>query len=113
MNFEKNSIIGMVLLAFLLFGYFYFTRQSQLDLEVMQKRTNDSLAAIVPVNSDSGSKASTIDSSTLTSVKVGSFMQSGLAKEELITIENELATIVFSNKGGQIKSVNLKIPVEQ
>ena len=108
MNFEKNSIIGMVLLAFLLFGYFYFTRQSQLELEVKQKQVNDSLAAIVPIRNDSGSQSSNVDSSEVASLKAGSFMQSGLGNEQMITMENELVAIVFSNKGGQIKSVNLK-----
>jgi YidC/Oxa1 family membrane protein insertase len=108
MNFEKNSVIGMVLLAFLLFGYFYFTRQAQLELEVKQKRANDSIAALVPIKNDSASKNQLVDSTTIVPINTGSFQQSGIGEEKLFTLENELVSVVLSNKGGQIKSVQLK-----
>ena len=38
MKFDKNSVIGFVLLAGLFLGYFYFTRVGQLELEEKQKQ---------------------------------------------------------------------------
>ena len=52
MKFDKNSVIGFVLLAGLFLGYFYFTRVGQLELEEKQKQIRDSLAAIQPVIKD-------------------------------------------------------------
>lgn len=52
MKFEKNSVIGFVLLAGLFMGYFYFTRVGQLELEAKQKQIRDSLAALQPIIND-------------------------------------------------------------
>ena len=52
MKFEKNSVIGIALLAILFIAYFYFTRQGQLELEAKQKQIRDSIAAIQPVIND-------------------------------------------------------------
>ena len=52
MKFEKNSVIGIALLAILFIAYFYFTRQGQLELEAKQKQIRDSIAAIQPVIKD-------------------------------------------------------------
>ena len=62
MQFDKNAIIGFVLLALLFLGFFYFTRQGQLEAEKKQKHIQDSLALIQP-------KA---DSATLSREKAGS-----------------------------------------
>jgi len=108
MNFEKNSVIGMVLLAFLLFGYFYFTRQAQLEIEVKQKQIADSLAALTPVKSDTSIKGAVNDSIETPANQAGGFQQAVISEEKIVKLENELVEILLSNKGGQIKSVNLK-----
>ena len=108
MKFEKNSVIGMVLLGLLLFGYFYFTRQAQVQLEVKQKQVQDSLAAIAPIAKDTIGLESKADSTNMVSVIPGSFQQSGVGIEKLVTLENDLVAITFSNKGGQPKTVKLK-----
>jgi len=41
MKFEKNSVIGIALLAILFIAYFYFTSQGQLELEAKQKQMKE------------------------------------------------------------------------
>jgi len=108
MNFDKNSVIGMVLLGILLFGYFFFTRQSQIQLEAQQKHIRDSIAAIQPPMEDSISGTVKNDTTSLPVLQVGGLVQSGASTELFTTIENDLVAITFTNKGGQPKSVKLK-----
>ena len=48
MQFDKNAILGFVLLALMFLGFFYFTRQGQLDVEQQRKHIQESLAALQP-----------------------------------------------------------------
>lgn len=108
MKFEKNSVIGMVLLAILFFGYFYFTRQGQIELEAKQKRVNDSLAALQPlVKNDSVGRPVQPDAVLATAVP-GSLIQQGNTTEQFTVLENELVRIAFSNKGGRPSLVEMK-----
>jgi len=108
MKFEKNSVIGMVLLVILLVAYFFYTRQAQIQLEVKQKQLNDSLASIAPITKDTIAFSAIKDSAAPAKAIEGSIQQMGVGKESLSTIENELVSITFSNKGGQPRSVQLK-----
>jgi len=108
MKFEKNSVIGMVLLVILLVAYFFYTRQAQIQLEVKQKQLNDSLASIAPITKDTIAFSAIKDSAAPAKAIEGSIQQMGVGKESLTTIENELVSITFSNKGGQPRSVQLK-----
>ena len=108
MKFEKSSVIGIVLLGILLIGYFYFTRQGQIQLEAKQKHLQDSMAAIVPTIQDPESGVKLIDSPQVKAIVPGTFQQNGAASESFLTLENDVVSIVFTNKGGQPKSVRLK-----
>ena len=108
MKFEKSSVIGIVLLGILLIGYFYFTRQGQIQLEAKQKHLQDSIAAIVPTIQDPESGVKLIDSPQVKAIVPGTFQQNGAASESFLTLENDVVSIVFTNKGGQPKSVRLK-----
>jgi len=110
MKLDKNSVIGFVLLALLFFGYFYFTRQGQIELEKKQKEVQDSLARLAPPK-DTTVNISTLapsDSLKIPVVVAGQFNQNGAGKEELKTIETDLLKITFTNKGAQPKLVELK-----
>jgi YidC/Oxa1 family membrane protein insertase len=108
MKFEKNSVIGMVLLVILLVAYFFYTRQAQIQLEVKQKQLNDSLASITPIKKDTIAFSTIKDSAVPAIAIAGSFQQMGVGTESFSTIENDLVSITFSNKGGQPRSVQLK-----
>lgn len=108
MKFEKNSVIGIALLAILFIAYFYFTRQGQLELEAKQKQIRDSIAAIQPVVKDT---AVAVEANTYTTAivgKPGAFIQQGTIAASTSVLENELVKITFSNQGGRPIAVELK-----
>lgn len=108
MKFEKNSVIGIALLAILFIAYFYFTRQGQLELEAKQKQIRDSIAAIQPVIKDT---AVSLEAKTDTTAIVGTpgaFIQQGTIAASTSVLENDLVKITFSNQGGRPTAVELK-----
>jgi YidC/Oxa1 family membrane protein insertase len=101
MKLDKNSVIGFVLLALLFFGYFYFTRQGQIELEKKQKQVQDSLARLVPAK-DTTVVIGSLNQSDSVKIPIavaGQFTQNGSGNEELKVIETELIKITFTNKG--------------
>ena len=109
MKFEKNSVIGFVLLAGLFLGYFYFTRVGQLELEAKQKQIRDSLAALQPVIKDTAASIASTDTAVAIPMGTpGSFVQEGKIQEQISVVENELVRISFSNKGARPVAVELK-----
>lgn len=111
MQIDRNSVIGFVLLAILFFGYFYFTRQGQIELEQKQQRIQDSLARIAPSKKNSVPLSVAIAADTTAppaAVTAGSLGQSGRGTEVLSTLETEVLKITFTNKGGQPALVELR-----
>ncbi|MEY3348944.1 MAG: hypothetical protein RLY46_983 [Bacteroidota bacterium] len=110
MKFDKNSVIGITLLAFLFIGYFYFTRQGQMELEAKQKRVADSLAALQPAAEKMAVTIDTAGSQPVQTVaaQVGSMVQKGNAVESTYILENELVKITLTNKGARPSAVELK-----
>ena len=110
---DKNTIIGIVLLAVLFFVFFWYTNKEQSAYMANQKHIQDSLhldslAKITPqqkaaiqldsLRADSLSKIST----------AGNFNNNITAPEQTVVVENNLMKIVFTSKGGRVKSVELK-----
>ena len=109
MNLDRNSIIGLVLLALLFFGYFYYTRQGQIELELQQKRIKDSIARLAPQVDPKTRTLDSLRADTLhKTAAAGEFSNAALGKEEITVVENDLVKIGFTNKGGQPAYVQLK-----
>jgi YidC/Oxa1 family membrane protein insertase len=113
MKFDRNTVIGFVVLAGLFFGYFYFTNKQQSEHRkkvaaenAVKKAKEDSLRAIT-VKADT-SNLKKVDS-VIRQEKEGIFLDTGAkATETLMTLENEVVRITFTSKGGQPKKVELK-----
>jgi YidC/Oxa1 family membrane protein insertase len=108
MNFDRNTIIGFVLLGLLFFGYFFTTTREKHEYEAQQKIVADSIArvkaqqvAVARLQDTAKVKVSLGDSTTGFNKALG-------GTEQKVTMENELMKIVFSNKGGQPAEVELK-----
>lgn len=105
-SMDRNTVIGFVLLAGLLFLYLFLSTKSSQDLQQQKKREQDSVALIrtttdsVQRSLDTTSRNTVIDTSGLKKANFG--------VEQLSIVENEVLKIVFTNKGGQVKSVELK-----
>ena len=112
MNFDRNTIIGFALLAALFFGFFYYTNRQQAALQ-KQKAFEDSIArvkdSVSRLNQQKQMPVTTVDTSNKVVIdSSGRFSQNSQGTEQLTAVENELIKVVFSNKGGQPKFVELK-----
>jgi YidC/Oxa1 family membrane protein insertase len=108
MGMDRNSVIGFILLALLFFGYFYYTRQGQVILEKERQHILDSVNRVnSKVNKQNKVKQVVKNDSILLSAS-GGFQQDSSSREKFVTLENDVIKIIFTNKGGQPKIVQLK-----
>lgn len=109
MGMDRNTVIGFVLLALLFFGYFYYTKQGQMAAEKQQQHIQDSLNRLKPKIDTSLKSVALNDSlSAKKDASIAGIKQDTTGKEQLITVENKLLKITFSNKGGQPKEIEIK-----
>jgi len=111
MKFDRNTVIGFLLLAVLFIGFFVFTSKQQNEAAAKQAR-QDSIANANkpkpnPADVKKDSTQSHINDSIDFVAKQGPFTKSATGTEELTTVKTDLFTVVFTNKGGQPKSVEL------
>lgn len=112
MKFDRNTVLGFVILAGLFIGYFYFTNKQQAEsrkqkAELLKKEQHvkDSIDKLNKPLQDSLNKIR--DSVTQKNV-AGIFRDTAKGTEQLVSLENELIKVTFSTKGGQPKKVELK-----
>jgi YidC/Oxa1 family membrane protein insertase len=102
-SMDRNTVIGFILLAVLLFLYLFLSTKNSQDLQKEKLAQQDSINTVKRVQDSSRAANDT------TKVITGDSTNKSLAaKEELITVENEVLSITFSNKGGQPRKVQLK-----
>jgi YidC/Oxa1 family membrane protein insertase len=105
-SMDRNTVIGFVLLAILLFAYLFISTKNSRELEVQKKRYDDSVAAITAKKETVAAKK---DTTAVVFVKDTSSLGKLLnGDEKSIVVENEFLKIVFTNKGGQARSIKLK-----
>ncbi len=109
MGFDRNTIIGFVLLAVLFFAYFWYTAESQRTAMELEKKRQDSLAALKPkVDTTLWKTDSMRIARVQDSLAAGELAAAALGEESLTVLENNLMKLTFSNKGGWLKQVELK-----
>lgn len=111
MNFDRNTIIGFVLMMVLLFGYIFVTNRQQAALQKEKKQVADSIAAVQAAKKKVADtvaqrKDSVQQEAAANQQQAGGF--TGAASEEITVVENELMKVGFTNKGGYPKYVELK-----
>src|SRR6185437_6667632 len=112
MGLDRNTIIGFVLLGVLLFVYLFTSTKATHELEAQRKHEADSIAVVsktreaaardAAMKKDSVAKAGTVVDT------LKGFEKAANGAPQLVTVENDLLKIVFSNKGGQPVDVELK-----
>lgn len=109
MKKDKMPIIGAVLLGVLFIAFFWMTNRQQEKIAVQEKIKQDSIARVNAANVKPVDK---VDSLRIDSINksqaAGSFTSAGNGVENLIVVENDLMRATFTNKGGQLKKVELK-----
>lgn len=113
MQTDKNTVIGMVLLAVLFIAYFYFSNQQQVAIQAKEKHDKDSIQNAIQkqmkLQDTSALNREFLKKDSVDKLSAaGDFTTAALGKEELTTIENEVIKVTFTNKGGAVKSVQLK-----
>lgn len=115
MKFERNTVIGFILLAILFFGYFWFNSQEQnkhLAYKKEQERIKFVQDSIRKVASDSVARLrdtlQPITQPTPAAADSTGFQAALTGVETTQPVNTELLNVVFTNKGGQPKYVELK-----
>ena len=108
MNFDRNTIMGFLVLALLFVGYFWWTSKEQAAYR-KEKARQDSLAAAHKPKDDSALKTQAAKNDSIAKVRSGGAFQKAVSDTETLTrVSNSVLTITFSSKGGQPKKVELK-----
>lgn len=106
---DRNTVIGFVLIGALLIGMFIINSRSNQAYMVEKQRIEDSISALKPKVDSALLRA---DSEQADSIKksVKQLPSDFITAEgeRFDTLENEVIKIVFTNKGGQPKEVELK-----
>jgi YidC/Oxa1 family membrane protein insertase len=102
-SMDRNTVIGFILLAGLLFLYLFLSNKSSQDLQRQKMAEADSIARVKRVQDSSRVANDTTARSGNDTNHVAA-----PATEQLLAVENEVFKITFSNKGGQPEKVELK-----
>lgn len=103
MNMDRNTVIGFVLLAVLLFVYLFTATKNSQESQVAKQRYDDSVALVkwkadsLVALKDSITKRAAFDSTV-----------QAPQTEALTVVENEVFKITFTNKGARPSKVELK-----
>lgn len=112
MKFDRNTILGFVILALLFFGYFYYTnkeqsayRKKKLEEQRVEQARMDSLDKLNQPKRDSVAR---VQDSIMRVTNPTAVFGAGDSTEKTIMVENALMKVTFTNKGGKIRMVELK-----
>jgi len=111
MGMDRNTIIGFVLIGALLITMFVINSRSSQAYQAETLRKEDSAKAVKrKIDSINATKIDTKIKDTIINTKktqqVAAFATD--SAEQLITIENDVLKVTFTNKGAQPKTVELK-----
>ena len=108
MGMDRNTVIGFVLMGILLFLYLFISTKNSQDFDKQKKHYDDSIA-ITRLHQDSIARLKdNVKNKPSLAIDTTGFRQAVAGTEQLLTVENNVMRIVFTNKGGQPKEVELK-----
>jgi YidC/Oxa1 family membrane protein insertase len=113
MKTDKNTVIGFVLLGVLFFAYFWYNSQEQQAYLADKKRIQDSVARVnagrvIPKDTVAAKVEIAKRDSAIKVAQAGDFSTAAIGAEQLVTVENDVMKVTFTNKGGLVKKVELK-----
>src|ERR1051325_2317774 len=114
---DRNSVIGLVLIAVILIGYSIFTRPNAEQVAKM-RREKDSIEVLKQLQAKqqqaqaNDTKTTEVKKTTVEkeadTTQFGLFSSVSQGKEQFVNIENNLMKVTLSTKGGRVYSVELK-----
>ena len=122
---NKETVIGWVLIIGLMLAFFFYQNKKFAEDQKLKKeqlktqqaeKAKETAAGKYVSSTDSTAKdlsapangTAIIKDSSAASSQLGPFAHAFTGEEKLFTIENDFQKITLTNKGGQIKSVELK-----
>jgi len=109
MGMDRNTVIGFVLLGILLFLYLFISSKDNLEYQKQKKHYDDSVAIVKARQNAVAKLQDTAKTNVQTTINAtGSNNNAIVNSEQLLTVENDVMRIVFTNKGAQPKKVELK-----
>lgn len=108
MGMDRNTVIGFVLLGILLFLYLFISSKNSQDFQKQKKLYDDSVAMVKAHQDSIARLKDTVKSKTVVVIDTTGFNKAVGGTEQLLTVENEVMKIVFTNKGAQPKEIELK-----
>src|SRR5687768_17176108 len=109
MNFDRNTIIGFIVLAILFVGYFFYTTKEQQAWQQAKAQQDSITAARQPKPNPQALQRDSVAADSISRMSsAGGFSTATTGTEQVQTIENDVLKITFTNKGGQPKGVELK-----
>lgn len=103
---DRNTVMGFVLLAVLLFVYLFVSTRNSQELQAVRQKQEDSVANIKKYKDSVALAADTTRNIVIIDTSATGFKKTGM--EKILVVENDLLKISFTNKGGQPKMVELK-----
>lgn len=118
---DKNTIIGLLLILAVIFGFNYFNRPSKEEVALMKHR-QDSLALVQQQRAADQQAALNLleqqpqatvaemigNDTTKAQLTYGHFAANAMGEKEIVSIENDVFKLRFSTQGGGVESVELK-----
>ncbi|MFN2437594.1 MAG: membrane protein insertase YidC [Chitinophagaceae bacterium] len=110
MNFDRNTIIGFIVLALLFIGYFFYTTKEQQAYQKLKAKQDSVIHSNKPKPDTIALKQDSVRIDSFQKLtKAGRFSGADTGSEKLKIVETEVMNIAFTNKGGQPRWVELKI----
>jgi YidC/Oxa1 family membrane protein insertase len=121
---DRNSVIGLVIIGFIIIAYSIYTQPSAQERLALQHR-QDSISTAIKADQQRKEQEASLQNKTIVDTssavqlndsakqeqlkqKLGEFANSAEGSEKFSTLENDVLKITFSNKGGRIKHAELK-----
>jgi len=105
---DRNTVIGFVLLGVLLFLYLFISTKNSQEFQKQKKQYDDSVAMVKAHQNAIVQSHDTVKNKTAAVIDTTGFNRAVGGTEQLLTVENDVMRIVFTNKGAQPKKIELK-----
>ncbi|EJX07852.1 inner membrane protein translocase component YidC [gut metagenome] len=104
---DKNTLVGFTLIGAVLIGFSIYNRPSQEEMARAQ-HYQDSIQAVAQQEAERKLQAAQEQAAALQLDSTSLFYEANRGAEQLITLENNVVKLTFTNKGGRVCGALLK-----
>lgn len=104
---DKNTLVGFALIGAVIVGFGIYNRPNQ-EERARAQHYQDSIQQVIQKQEEIKKAQEAIAEKTIAVDSTSAFFQATQGKEQLLTLENELLQLVFTNKGGRVCKATLK-----